>query len=107
MATTTPLQGLPIPEATDDPNIAADITSLALAIEKRLVGVYASAVDRDAKVTSPQEGQVALLKDVNKIYWYDSAAWVQIFPANVPSITSGTTAPSNATGNDGDLYFRV
>jgi hypothetical protein len=107
MATTTPQQGLPVPEATDDPNVAEDITNLALAIEKRLVGVYTSAADRDAKVTAPQEGQVAITKDNDRMFFYSGSAWVQMFPAVVPSITSGTTAPSNATGSNGDVYFRV
>jgi len=104
MATTTPLQGLPIPEDADDPNIPADITALANAIEKRLAGVYNSVADRDAKITAPQEGQLAILKDVNKIYVYFDSAWTQIYPAAGPQITSGTTAPTG--GSNGDVYFR-
>lgn len=108
MATTTPLQNLPVPEDTDDPNIPADITALATAIEKRLVGVYNDAADRDARITAPQEGQVAVLKDTDKIHGYFSGAWKQIYPAQgLQTIRNGSAAPDNSVGVDGDVYFRV
>lgn len=109
MATTTPMQGLPVPEATDDPNIVDDMTSLALAIEKRLAGIYVSTADRDTKVVAgggPIEGQLALCKDVNKLYAYFDTAWVQIYPPVVPAITSGSAAPDNSVGVNGDVYLR-
>ncbi len=106
MATTTPGQSLPVPTGTDDPDIPADLLALASAIEKRLMGVYNNATDRSARVTAPQEGQFAYLKDTKLVYRYDGAAWVQ-FPAAQPAITSGTTVPSNASGANGDIYFKV
>ena len=105
MATTTPLQNLPIPEDTDDPNVPGDISALANAIEKRLAGVYNSVADRDARIVTPQEGQVAILKDVDKIYCYFGSTWTQIYPPALPAITSGTTAPTG--GANGDIYFQV
>ena len=107
MATTTPQQALPVPDETDDPDIPADLMSLATAIEKKLVQVYNSVSDRDTVVTSPVEGQFCVLKDVNKIFCYLDSAWVQIYPVTLPAITSGTTAPNNATGANGDIYFQV
>jgi len=108
MATTTALQALPVPEETDKPDPPADFLKLANAVEKRLAAVYASAADRDAKVTAPAEGQVAILKDVNRIYCYFDTAWTQIYPpTGLPTITSGTTAPNNATGANGDVYLQV
>lgn len=107
MATTTTQQGLPIPELADDPNFVEDITNLANAIEKRLVGVYVDAVDRDAKVIAPQQGQVALIKATNQIHFWDGATWKQIYPPAIPSFTAGSAAPNNASGNEGDVYFRL
>lgn len=106
MATTTPLQDLPVPEITDDPDVVGDINALANAIEKKLAGVYNSVADRDARITAPVEGQVAILRDLDKGYIYLAGGWKQFYPASGPSITSGTTAPSNATGANGDLYLR-
>jgi hypothetical protein len=103
MATTTPYQDLPVPEDTDDPDVVDDLTNLAVAIEKRLAGVYNTTTDRDTRVTAPAEGQVAYLKDANTWTFYDGSSWTEMF-AVVPSITSGTAAPSG--GADGDIYFQ-
>ena len=106
MPATTPGQSLPVPVAGDDPNIPDDLNSLALAIEKRLVGVYNTIADRDARVTAPQEGQFAYLKDTNVFTFYNGTAWAP-YPAVAPVISSGTTVPSNASGANGDIYFKV
>jgi hypothetical protein len=44
MPTTTPAQALRVPISTDNPDVVDDMTQLALQIEKRLMGVYATAV---------------------------------------------------------------
>lgn len=106
MPTTTPGQGFPVPVNSDDPNIPEDMTVLALAIEKRVVGVYNSAADRASRVAAPQEGQVAFLKDTNEFTFYDGATWQPMFPKQV-TITSGTTVPSNSSGSNGDVFFKV
>lgn len=108
MATTTPLQNLPVPEDADDPNVPGDLTALANAIEKRLAGVYVNAADRDARITAPQEGQVAILQDVDKMHVYLAGGWKQIYPAlGLQTIRNGAAAPDNSVGVDGDVYFRV
>lgn len=108
MATTTPLQNLPVPEDADDPNVPADLTALAVAIEKRLVGVYTSVADRDGRIGAPQEGQVAILTDQDKMHVWLAGAWKQIYPAQgLQTIRNGSAAPDNAVGVDGDVYFRV
>ena len=106
MPTTTPAQAFPVPVATDDPDIPGDLMALATAIERRIVGVYATAADRNAKVSAPQEGQVAFQKDTNAFTFYDGAAWQPMFPTQV-TITSGTTVPANTSGKDGDVFFKV
>lgn len=102
---TTPLQSFPTPISTDDPDVTADTYTLATAIEKRVMGVYNNATDRDARITSPQEGQFAYLKDTDLVWRYTGSAWT-LFPPAAPSITSGTTTPSNGTGANGDIYFK-
>lgn len=106
MATTTPAQGLPIPEETDDPAIVEDITNLALAIEKRLFAVYSNLAARDAAVPTPQAGQAAYLLDSKKLTIYSGSAW-ETYPKAVPTFTTGTAVPSNNTGVNGDVYFRI
>lgn len=106
MPTTTPGQDFPVPVSTDDPNIPDDMLTLATAIEKRVVGVYTSSTDRSTRVPTPQEGQFAYMADTNTFAYFNGSSWVG-FPTPVPAITSGTAAPNNADGADGDVYFKV
>lgn len=106
MATTTPGQDFPTPTNSDDPDIPGDLFALASAIEKRVVGIYNNVADRDTRVPAPVEGQVAYLKDTNSFVYYDSAAWVTMFPTP-PTFTSSASVPSNGTGADGDVHFVV
>ena|SRR5262245_21142540 len=110
MPTGTPAQNFPIPTSTDDPDVVSDMGALALAIEKRVFGVYNDVADRNTKVASPQEGQIAYTKADDKVWIYQTisgtSAWNQ-FPTAVPAITSGTTVPANSSGNNGDVFFKV
>lgn len=106
MATTTPGQSFPVPTLSDDPDIPGDLMTLALAIEKRVVGVYNNVTDRDTRVTAPQEGQVAYLKDSNTFTVYNGSVWTAMFPTP-PTFTVASTVPSNVQGSDGDVWFKV
>lgn len=106
---TTPLQAWPTPINTDDPDVPGDVYALAIAIEKKVVGVYNNLADRSAKITSPQDGQVALLKDTRAITVYNSTTttWQTVYPQAIPTFSSGASVPSNASGADGDVFFKV
>jgi hypothetical protein len=106
MPQNTPIMGFQVPAAGDDPNVAEDVMTLASQIEKYVVMVFNTALARNAAVTAPVEGMHAYLKDNNVMTVYTGSAWEDAYPT-VPSITSGTTTPSNATGADGDVYFQV
>jgi len=54
--------------------------------------VFASATARDASITSPQQGQVAFLKDTNVTTYYNGTAWANL-------ITTGMTNPMTTTGD--------
>jgi hypothetical protein len=56
------------------------------------VNVFANATERDAEITSPQEGQFAYLKDTNVTTYYTGSAW-----ANLD--TTGMTNPMTTTGD--------
>lgn len=106
MATTTPAQGFPVPTSGDHPDIPGDLLKLATAIEKRVMGVYATAAARDAAIPTPVDGQFAYLQNNDTVQIYQNTAWVTFPPPQV-SITSGTSVPTNATGNNGDVFFKV
>lgn len=106
MATTTQRQALPVPTATDDPDIPGDLLALANAIEKRLFAVHTTTAARDAATPSPQDGMFCYITGTNTVYVYQDGAWVS-FPGALPTFTTGTAVPNNATGSNGDVYFRV
>ena len=54
--------------------------------------VFTNAANRDAEITSPQEGQFAYLKDTNVTTYYTGSAW-----ANLD--TTGMTNPMTTTGD--------
>ena len=105
MPTTTPGQSFPVPVLGDDPNVPDDMTNLALAIERRVFGVYNTVTDRNTRVPAPQEGQVAYIKDTNAFVYFNDVAWVEMFQ-QPPTFYNGTTVPSNTQGVNGDVYFR-
>ena len=116
MSTPSTQQLLPLPSETDAPDVPVVLTTLVTALEKRLVGAYASAAARDG-ITSPGfvAGQVCYLLDTKKFYiydsgwkllslWQDGGAWLA---GHLPQFYKGTTAPSNSTGADGDIFFVI
>lgn len=105
----TPLQAFPTPRDADDPDVPGDVYALAVAIEKKVVGVYASAAARNSTITAPANGQVALLSDTRAITVYNSTTttWQTVFPQAIPTFSSGSSVPSNASGADGDVFYKV
>jgi len=110
MPSTTPIQAFRVPVSTDDPDVVDDMTQLAKMIEKRVVGVYATNSARDTAVSGQtEEGMMAYTKDSNKLWYHDGTAWQEFAPRDVtlnPAIRSGTAAPNNATGVDGEVYIK-
>lgn len=104
----TTVQGFPYPGGDQLPaDTYQFIRRLAEAVEKRVVGVYASTSDRDTKLSGKlEEGLVAFTKDTDRLYFYTGSQWIQFYPVVVPAILSGTTTPSNGTGSNGDIYLK-
>ena len=62
------------------------------------VGVFADAANRDAEITSPQEGQFAYLKDTNVTTYYTGSAWANLDTTGMvnPMTTTGDTIYSSS-----------
>lgn len=97
-----------VPDANEDPNLPADLLAIAKAIEKRVCGVYATTAARDSATVAAgvEEGMMAFVKADDSVWFYSGSAWVK-FPPVQPAITSGTSVPSNASGANGDVFFKV
>lgn len=91
----TPKQGLPYPALSDAANGPVAFQNLALAVEGKLVQVYASAADRTAKQTAPTAGMLSFLTDTGRFELYNGTAWVAL-----QSLTNSTFTQSSAgSGN--------
>lgn len=60
--------------ATGDVLTASDVNGYLM----QGVLVFASAAARDSSITSPQQGQIAFLKDTNSTVYYSGSAWVAL-----------------------------
>ena len=62
------------------------------------VGVFADATERDAEITSPEEGQFAYLKDTNVTTYYTGSAWANLDTTGMlnPMTTTGDTIYSSS-----------
>jgi hypothetical protein len=62
------------------------------------VGVFTDAANRDAEITSPQEGQFAYLKDTNVTTYYTGSAWANLDTTGManPMTTTGDTIYSSS-----------
>ncbi len=62
------------------------------------VGVFTDAANRDAEITSPQEGQFAYLKDTDVTTYYTGSAWTNLDTTGMvnPMTTTGDTIYSSS-----------
>jgi hypothetical protein len=74
--------------ATGDILSAADVNGYLM----QGVLVFADSAERDAEITSPEEGQFAYLKDTNVTTYYTGSAWANLN-------TTGMTNPMTTTGD--------
>lgn len=107
MPANTANQALRLPISTDDPDVVDDLTQLVAQIEPRLVMKFTSVSDRTTRVPSPTAGMLAIMNDTSTVVFYNGSTWVTIYPAVFPSITAGSSVPSNSSGANGDIFFKV
>jgi hypothetical protein len=87
-------QDIDIASLTDAPDMAKAVGDLATGVIPRSVMRFASASERGATLTAPEEGMPTWLNDVNRLEVYNGSAWVTPEPA----LVSGTTGLSASTG---------
>lgn len=102
MATTSPLQALPVPVGTDAPDGAGQMTNLAKGLEPKLVMTFTSAAARTSAFTaaavSPAAGMLCYRADaagLNKHEYYNATvgAW-RVFGHYADSVTLGAGSAS-------------
>lgn len=102
----TPKQALPYPLADEKiADINDHIRNLALALDGKVVQVYATQSALATAVPSPSEGMLVYITADNVLQLRVDANWVSIYPSS-PAIYSGTTAPASTLGVTGDIYIQ-
>ena len=69
--------------------------------------VFATAAARDAAITAPQEGMIAVLKDSDGVFMYNGTAWIQ--DSGIAAYTSFTPTLGGWTLGNGTFlaYYKV
>lgn len=103
MPTTSPLQGIPLPIATDADNVPYDLTNAVTFFEKRLVMRFDSVAARNAAIPSPEPGMVAYIGDTGEKWeCRQIGAWVGWAPeigTQVAYLTQVTATSIGTAGN--------
>lgn len=106
----SPITGVPLPAAGSTDQVPADLMTAFTAAEKMFVGQFASAANRDAKITTPVKGMTAWLDSPGDFYEYVTGnVWrrrgypvsysIGGWPANAPGVAG--------TGNIGTTLLTV
>ncbi|NML55409.1 hypothetical protein HHL19_16700 [Streptomyces sp. R302] len=111
MPTDSSGQSITLPALTDPPNI----TTLAVAMQSildRAVPRFASAAARAATLTSPAEGMMSWLQDVNRLDVYTGSAWSPVLAGGAwqsynPAWTASVANPTLGNGSIAGEYSRV
>lgn len=92
----SPIAGLPYPATSAIPDVPADLESLAAALDIVVVPSFASATARDAAITSPSDGQLCYLADMDYFTAHINGSWVSLATA---AKSVGTSAGTLAAGD--------
>lgn len=87
-------QSLPSPDLTDIANGPAAFAALIGAEVDKLVKVYESAADRAARDTTPAEGEISYLKDLDLYYSHTGSGYTELVPKQPSCIARLDTAQS-------------
>ncbi|EFE65747.1 predicted protein [Streptomyces viridosporus ATCC 14672] len=87
-------QNVQVWQMTDPPSIPGAAQALADGIIPHTLMWFASASQRGATLTAPEEGMATWLKDANRLDIYNGSAWV----TPEPSLVTSTTGLSAAAG---------
>lgn len=104
MPATTSAQGAPYLTQLDAPDIAGISQQLAQFFELRIVMRFASAAERDLKLSAPTKGMLCYLLDAGRYQTHDGSKWqwLQPRPVHTEQVSSpnfGTTGQTVAFTN--------
>ncbi|OKH91509.1 hypothetical protein [Streptomyces uncialis] len=101
-------QGIQIASLIDAPDAGKLAKDIANALAQRGVMRFASASARGATITTPVEGMLAWLRDVDLLTLWDGSAWTVVATGAKSWTTVGLTSGWEHNGNDnGTFQYRL
>jgi hypothetical protein len=101
-------QGISIASLTDAPDAQKLADELANALAQRGVLRFASASARGATLTSPVEGMLTWLQDINRLDLWDGTAWTAVSVGQSTWKTITPESPWTQNGNsNGTFQYRI
>ena len=101
-------QGINIASLTDAPDADKLASDIVNAIAQRSVMRFTSASARGATLTSPSEGMLTWLYDVNRLDLWDGSAWVAVSVGQSTWKTITPESPWTQNGNNnGTFQYRL
>lgn len=106
MATDSFGQSITLYQNTEAPNLEAMVKNLSDGLIPRSTMRFASASARAATLTSPVEGMVTWLQDVNRLYVYDGSTWQEIpYNSRLFAYKTGNTSRTSTTSATADPHL--
>jgi len=101
-------QGVGIASLTDAPDASKLAKDIVNAIAQRSIMRFASASARGATLTSPVEGMLTWLQDINRLDLWDGSAWVAVSTGQSSWKTITPASPWTQNGNSqGAFQYRL
>lgn len=101
MSTTTPNQGLVLPTDGDLNDVSTIFSAYNGGVERRLVQRFESATDRSVRNSTPDDGELSYLQDVDRYEGRINGQWVTLFSGS--SWTTYTPAWTAISGTQPTL----
>lgn len=97
-------QGISLASLTDGPDLPKAIADLANGVIPRGVMRFASASTRGATLTSPVEGMLSYLQDVDRLDLYTGATWLAVSTGVSSWTTISPAATLSQDGNSNGIF---
>ncbi|MDQ1734603.1 MAG: hypothetical protein QOH56_854 [Pseudonocardiales bacterium] len=94
---TTP-NALPYPLPSSAPNMPADMQALAVALDHKVIGSFATAAARTAAITAPNVGDLTYRADAAAYESWNGAAWSLLLTSSVIRFRGMLAASTSVTG---------
>lgn len=100
MATTSPINGLPIPDDASPNDPPIHFQAFANVLDSRIMPRFATSTARDSAIPSPSDGMFCTMTDTDRVLRHDGTKWIKVCGPVETLIENGSLGSSgNVPGN--------